>query len=128
MSKSIISSPRIAPRPGAPYSAGTKAGNLVFTGTMGPFDKQAELVGRGDIRAQTRQVLENVKSVIESGGGTLDDVMKTTVYITDIAHFAPMNEIYRTFFTSEPPARAPVIVNHVIEGVLVEIDAIAVIG
>src|SRR5690242_15195120 len=85
MSKSIISSPRIAPRPGAPYSAGTKAGNLVFTGTMGPFDKQAELVGRGDIRAQTRQVLENVKAVIESGGGTLDDVMKTTVYITDIA-------------------------------------------
>jgi reactive intermediate/imine deaminase len=128
MPKSIISSSRIAPRPGAAYSAGTKAGNLVFTGTMGPFNKQAELVGCGDIRAQTRQVLENVKAVIESGGGNLSDVMKTTVYITDIAHFAPMNEVYRTFFASEPPARSPVIVNHVIDGVLVEIDAIAVIG
>jgi len=128
MAKSIIASPKVATFPGAPYSAGTKAGNLIFTAGMVAFNEKGELVGRGDIRAQTRQVLDNVKAIVEAGGGKMSDVVKTTVYITDLANFAGMNEAYKTYFPSAPPARATVKADLVNKDFLVEIEAFAVIG
>ena len=128
MPKSILSSPRIAHVPGAPYSLGTKAGNLVFVAGMVALNQAGQLVGKGDIRAQTRQVLENVRSILEAGGAQMSDVVKATVYITDLANFAAMNEIYKSYFTSDPPARATVKAELVNKDFLVEIDAIAMTG
>jgi aminoacrylate peracid reductase len=128
MAKSIITSPKIATVPGAPYSPGTKAGNLVFVAGMLALDANGQIVGRGDIGAQTRQVLDNVKAIAEAGGGRMSDITKTTVYITDMANFAAMNEVYKTYFPSEPPARATVKADLVNKDFLVEIDAIAVVG
>ena len=127
MAKSIISSPKIATVPGAPYSPGTKAGNLVFVAGMLALDASGQIVGRGDIAAQTRQALDNVKAIVEAGGGRMSDITKTTVYITDLANFAAMNEVYKTYFPSEPPARATVKADLVNPDFLVEIEAIAVI-
>jgi len=128
MAKSIITSPKIATVPGAPYSPGTKAGNLVFVAGMLALDANGQIVGRGDIGAQTRQVLDNVKAIVEAGGGRMSDITKTTVYITDMANFATMNELYKSYFPSEPPARATVKADLVNKDFLVEIDAIAVVG
>lgn len=128
MAKSTFTSPKITQWKGASFSAGTKSGNLLFAGAFGPFDARGELVGHGDIRAQTRQVLENLKAVVEAGGGKMSDIMKTTVFIARFDDFAAMDEVYRTFFPSEPPARTPIVAGLVKENVLVEIDAFAVIG
>jgi len=128
MGKVIITSDKVAKVPGAPYSACTKSGNLVFVSGMVSLNAKGELTGRGDIRAQTRQVLDNVKAVIEAAGAQMTDIAKTTVYITDLGNFAAMNEVYKTYFASEPPARATVKADLVNMDFLVEIDAIAVIG
>jgi 2-iminobutanoate/2-iminopropanoate deaminase len=128
MTKSILSSPKIAKFAGAPYSSGTKVGNLLFTAGMVSLNEKGEIVGRGDMGAQTRQALENVKAVVEAGGGKMTDVTKTTVYITDLANYAAMNEVYKTFFPTDPPARATVKVDLLNKDLLVEIDAFAVIG
>ena len=128
MAKSILSSPKIAKVAGAPYSSGTKVGNLLFTAGMVSLNEKGEIVGRGDIRAQTRQVLDNVKAIVEAGGGKMTDIAKTTVYITDLANFAAMNEVYKTYFASDPPARATVKADLVNKDFLVEIDAFAVVG
>ena len=128
MAKSILSSPKIAKVAGAPYSSGTKVGNLLFTAGMVSLNEKGEIVGRGDIRAQTRQVLDNVKAIVEAGGGKMTDIAKTTVYITDLANFAAMNEVYKTYFPSDPPARATVKADLVNKDFLVEIDAFAVLG
>lgn len=128
MPKLILSSPKIATVPGAPYSPGTKAGNLVFVAGMLALDSNGQIVGRSDIAAQTRQALENVKAIVEAGGGGISDIVKTTVYITDMANFATMNEVYKAYFPSEPPARATVKADLVNKDFLVEIDAIAVVA
>ena len=128
MAKSILSSPKIAKVTGAPYSSGTKVGNLLFTAGMVSLNEKGEIVGRGDIRAQTRQVLDNVKAIVEAGGGKMTDIAKTTVYITDLANFAAMNEVYKTYFPTDPPARATVKADLVNKDFLVEIDAFAVLG
>jgi len=128
MAKSILSSPKIAKFAGAPYSSGTKVGNLLFTAGMVSLDEKGEIVGRGDIRAQTRQALENMKAVLEAGGGKMTDVAKTTVYITDVANYAGMNEVYKTFFPTDPPARAMAKVELLNKDLLVEIEAFAVLG
>ncbi len=128
MGKVIISSDKVAKVPGAPYSACTKAGNLVFVSGMVSLNAKGEIVGRGDIGAQTRQVLDNVQAVIEAAGAKMTDIAKTTVYITDLANFAAMNEIYKSYFSTEPPARATVKADLVNKDFLVEIDAFAVIG
>ena len=128
MSKSILTSPKVATVRGAPYSPGTRAGNLVFVSGMVALDGNGQLVGRGDAGAQTRQVLEHVKAVVEAAGGRMSDVTKTTVYITDMTNYAAMNEVYKTYFPSEPPARATVRADLVNNDFLVEIEAFAVIG
>lgn len=126
MAKQIISTPKVATPP-APISMATKSGELVFVAGIVALDETGELVGEGDVKAQTRQVIENIKELVSAAGGTLLDVTKTTVYITDFANYAGMNEVYREYFANEPPARATVRADLFNPQLLVEIDAIAVV-
>lgn len=112
--------------PFAPYVPGTKRGSLVFTAGQVALDREGNLVGKGDVKAQTRQVLKNLQAVLEEGGATLADVMKTTVYLADISHFADMNGVYAEFFGDQKPARTTVEARLARPELLVEIEAIAV--
>jgi reactive intermediate/imine deaminase len=114
--------------PKAPLSLGIRDGELVFASGQVALNGTGELVGKGDIRAQTTQVLENVKAVVEAAGGTLEDVAKTTIYLVDFADYAEMNEVYARYFPQDPPARATVRADLVNPDFLVEIDAFAVLG
>lgn len=113
------------PRPEYPYSPGTRGGNLVFTAGQVAWDENGRLVGVGDVRAQTAQVLKNVASVLEEGGATLDDVLKCNVYLADMRYFQDMNEEFRKVFPEDPPARTTVQAPLAEPEMLVEIEAIA---
>ncbi len=91
------------------------------------WDEKGALVGIGDVRAQTRQTLSNVKSVLAEGGATLDDVLKCTIYLRDIGHFQVMNEEFAKVFPQNPPARTTVQAPMAEPEMLVEIEAIAYI-
>lgn len=127
MTKEIIHSEKV-PKPVGPYSQGIKVGNLVFTAGTGPFDLKTGQLIRGDIRQQTRQVLENIKAILEAAGARLEDVVKTTIFLTDLKDWAAMNEVYRGYFAKDPPVRSTVQVAGLWGGMAVEIEAIAVIG
>jgi reactive intermediate/imine deaminase len=127
MPKKVITSPKVAAT-SLPISQATLAGNTLYLHGAVAFDARGELVGKGDIRAQTRQALENVKALVEAAGGTLRDVTQTTVYLTDLKNAAGMNEVYATYFPVEPPARATVRVDLGHPDFLIEIQATAVVG
>ena len=127
MVKSIVSAPGIS-APSAPFSMATRNGNLLFVAGIVALDSRGSLVGVDNIKAQTRQVLENIKELIATAGGSLSDVTKTTVYLTDFKNYGGMNEVYREYFAEAPPARASVKVELVDPRYLVEIDAIAVLS
>jgi reactive intermediate/imine deaminase len=127
MHKEVISAPKVAVRT-APFAMATKAGPMLFVAGIVAFDASGNLVGDGDIKAQTRQVLENIKELVFAAGGSLADVTKTTVYLTDFANYEGMNEVYREYFAEAPPARATVKVELFGPRLLVEIDAIAVVS
>ena len=115
-----------APQAIGPYSQAIVADGWVFCSGQIPLDPQSgEMVGAGDVRAQARQVMRNLGAVREAGGATFADVVKTTIFLADLADFGAVNEVYGTFFPSEPPARATVQVAGLPRGALVEIDAIA---
>ncbi len=126
MPKQVIVSPKVAASP-LPLSQATRAGNLLFIGGAVGLNAKGELVGKGDIRAQTRQALENVKAIVVAAGGTLQDVAQTTVYLTDLDHYVPMNEVYASYFPVEPPSRATVRVDLANRDFLIEITAVAVL-
>ena len=124
MDRTIVSSQK-APAAVGPYSQAVTAGGLVFTAGTLPLDRETgRLVGE-DIVGQTRQVLTNLAAVLEAAGSSLDKVLKTTVFLTDMDDFAAMNKVYAGFFASEPPARSTVQVGALPKGSLVEIEAIA---
>ena len=127
MPKTIIRSPRI-PESSLPLSQATLAGNTLFIGGAVALNERGMIVGRGDIRVQTRQALENIKALVEAAGGSLRDVTRATVYLTDLDSYAGMNEIYGQYFAVEPPARATVRVDLANPDFLVEIEATAVLG
>ncbi len=116
------------PRPSYPYSPGAKGGNFIFTAGQVAWDTRGEVIGRGDVRAQTLQTLNNVKSVLAEGGAGLDDVVKCNVYLKDIGDFQIMNEVFASFFPDDPPARTTVQAALAEPEMLVEIEAIAFIG
>jgi reactive intermediate/imine deaminase len=116
------------PRPAYPYSPGAKGGNIIFTAGQVAWNARAEVVGPGDVRAQTVQTLNNVKSVLAEGGAGLDDVLKCNVYLKDIGDFQAMNEVFASFFPNDPPARTTVQALLADPEMLVEIEAIAYIG
>lgn len=116
-----------------PFSNGVRAGNQLYVAGQLPVDGEGRTVGAGDVRRQTRQVLENIRAVVEAAGGTLADVVKTTVYLTDMNHHAAVNEVYVEFFPADFPARTTVQVSALAPAMagegspfLVEIDAVAV--
>ena len=114
-----------APAAIGPYSQAIGTGNLIFVSGQIPFSPARERVA-GGIKAETVQVLENLKAVLKESGVTLEHVVKTTVYLKEMADFVDFNEIYGEYFLEEPPARACVEVSALPKGVNVEIEAIAV--
>ena len=115
-----------APAPIGPYSQAVKSGHLLFTSGQIPVDpKTGEMISTG-IREQTIQVLENLKAVVEAAGGTLDDAIKTTVFLTDMADFPELNTIYAEYFGEEnAPARSTIQVAALPMGARVEIELVA---
>jgi 2-iminobutanoate/2-iminopropanoate deaminase len=116
-----------APAAIGPYSHAVRAGGLLFCSGQIPLDpKTGEMVGASDVKAQTKQVMENLKAVLAAGGASFASVVKTTIYLKDLADFGAVNEIYGSYLAASPPARATVQVAGLPRGALVEIDAIAV--
>ena len=124
--KKVITSEK-APKAIGPYSIAIQTENLVFTsGQIGADPATGEIVP-GGIEAETRQVLTNLKHVLDAAGSGLNYVVKTTVFLRDMGDFAKMNAIYAEFFTENPPARSTVAVASLPKGVAVEIEAIALL-
>lgn len=122
--KKIISTPN-APAAIGPYSQGIDCGTFVVTSGQIPIDPATGNLVDGDISAQTRKSLENVKAILESNGMTMDNVVKTTVFLAHMSDFAAMNAIYAEFFTEgQYPARSAVEVGALPKGALVEIETI----
>ena len=116
------------PRPTYPYSPGTRGGDYVYTAGQVAWNEKGNLVGIGDVRAQTRQVLKNVEAVLKEGGATMSDVLKCNVYLRNIADFQAMNEEFAKAFPSDPPARTTVEAHLAEPEMLVEIEATAYLG
>ena len=116
-----------APAAIGPYSQAIKAGGMVFLSGQIPLDPKSGEMVAGDIQVQTRQVLANLKAVLTAAGGSLDRVVKTTVFLTSMDDFPKMNEVYGEFFSTAPPARSTVEVRRLPRGAAVEIEAIALL-
>ena len=123
MDKKIIHTEK-SPRAIGPYSQGNMAGGFLFTSGQLPINPETGLVP-SSIEDQTKQVLDNLKAIVEEAGGTMEQVVKCTVYIVDMNDFAVVNEIYATYFPKYPPARATVEISALAKNALVEIDAVA---
>lgn len=128
MSKEIVRT-EAAPAPfqGAPYSQAIKANGLVFVSgqlSLRPGEKE---LSAGDIAAQTEQVFANLRAILEEAGTSLDNLVKTTVFLQDLGDFAAMNEVYAAHVGDRPPARSTVEVAKLPSGALVEIEAIALL-
>jgi 2-iminobutanoate/2-iminopropanoate deaminase len=114
-----------APQAIGPYSQAIKAGGLIFASGQIPLDPETLQMVEGDIRAQTERVLKNLQGVLAAAGSSLQQVVKTTVYLADMADFAAMNEVYGQFFGAHRPARATVQAARLPRDARVEIDVIA---
>ena len=116
--------------PGAigPYSQGVRAGDFLFLSGQIPLDPATGQITPGGIAEQTHQVLKNLGAVLEAGGASYAQVVKTTVYLQDMADFSAMNEIYGTYFSAPAPARATIQAAALPRGVKVEIDVVAYLG
>ncbi len=122
--KKIVVSDK-APKAIGPYSVAVQTGQMVYTaGQIGLDPATGEIVS-GGIEAETRQVLTNLKNVLEASGSSLGDVVKTTVFLRDMADFSKMNAIYGEFFNQQPPARSTIAVAGLPKGGAVEIEAVA---
>lgn len=122
--KQIISTDN-APQAVGAYSQGIMINSLLFTSGQIPINPENGQVLTGDIKAQAEQSMKNVKAVVEAGGYTMEDVVKVTILLADIADFAAVNEVYQSFFTGNYPARSCFAVRDLPKGVGVEIEAIA---
>ena len=114
-----------APSPVGPYSQAIKVDGWIFVSGQIPLDPQTGKMVEGDITAQTRRVLENLRAVLKAAGASMKDVVKTTVYMTDLGEFAEMNKVFAEFFTEGAPARAAMEVSSLPKGSSVEIECIA---
>jgi 2-iminobutanoate/2-iminopropanoate deaminase len=123
MKKQIITCDQ-APAAVGPYSHAVAAGPFVFVSGQIPINRQGEMVS-GDIVVQTVQVMENLKAILATAGLSLVDVVKTTVFLKDMADFAEMNRVYGEFFPETPPARSTVQVSGLARNAAVEIEAVA---
>ena len=123
MTKKIIFTKK-APKPVGPYSQAIVSGDFVFVSGQIAIDPETSKVVEGGIEAQTTQVLENIKNILENVDLSLAYVVKTSVFLSDISNFRAFNMVYSKYFENDPPARTTVQANLMV-GVLIEIDAIA---
>ena len=114
-----------APKPIGPYSVGILHGDLVFASGMLGLDPQTGELAPGGVEAETRQSLKNLSAILEAAGSSMSLVLKTTVFLRDMAEFPKMNAVYAEFFPAEPPARSTVQVAALPKGAAVEIEAVA---
>jgi reactive intermediate/imine deaminase len=130
MPKRVLRPPNLSfqPRPTYPYSPGARGGDYVYTAGQVAWNEKGEIVGIGDVRAQTRQVLGNIESILREGGASMSDVLKCNVYLADIRDFQAMNEEFTKAFPIDPPARTTVQAALAEKEMLVEIEAIAYLG
>jgi 2-iminobutanoate/2-iminopropanoate deaminase len=114
-----------APKPRGPYSHAVRAGDFIYVSGQGPVDPQTNEFSFGDIKHETRIVLDNVRRILEGSGATMADVVKCSVFLDDRNDFSAMNEVYAEFFGDTKPARTTVEVVLPMEGMKVEIDCVA---
>ena len=120
-----VISTKKAPAAIGPYSQAIQVGNLVYTSGQIPIDPSTGAFVEGGIKEQTRQSLTNVKSILEEAGLSMSNVVKTTVFLTDMNDFADMNAVYAEFFSEPFPARSAVAVKTLPKGALLEIEVVA---
>ena len=125
--RSAISTPD-APKAIGPYSQAIKANGFVFVSGQVAIDPATQQVVAGDVAAQTERVMKNLSAILKAAGASLDNVVRSTVFLKNMGDFTAMNEIYGKHFTSTPPARSTVEVARLPKDVLVEIDVIALAG
>jgi 2-iminobutanoate/2-iminopropanoate deaminase len=114
----------VSEKPGFPFSAGIKAGDFIFvSGQVGHLDDKGNSIT--GIEAQTKRCLENLVHVLYKAGASLSDVVKVTVFLKDIKNYPKMNEVYRTYFSADPPARSTAVCELGMPEMLIEIDCIA---
>ena len=127
MSEKVVLSCPTASKAVGPYSHVVKVGNMLYLSGQIPLDPKTGQLTAPDISGQTRQVLKNIKAILEFTGGGTHSVVKTTVFLTSLLDFDMMNEVYEEFFSFEPPARTTIEVAALPKGAVVEIEAIAVL-
>ncbi len=114
-----------APAPIGPYSQAMEVGNLIFCSGQIPLDPVTNQVLTGDVKAQAELVMKNIDAVLKAAGVGFQNVVKTTIYLTNMADFQSVNEVYGRFFSEQPPARSTVAVAGLPKGVNVEIEVLA---
>ncbi len=125
MMKKLLFTPE-APLPIGPYSQAVQFGNLIFTSGQVSLNKEG-IIEPADVGGQTRNVLTNLKNILNSQGSSMDNVIKTTVFLKDMNDFAEMNTVYAEFFPKDPPARSTIEVARLPKDARVEIEVIAFI-
>ena len=125
MKKSIFTSD--APAAIGPYSQGVRIGRFVFCSGQIPLDPKSGQIVSGDIATQTRRVMDNIGAILRAAEITFDNVVKTTIFLTNMGDFQTVNEIYGSYFKQDPPARSTVQVSALPKGANVEIEVIAVV-
>jgi len=123
--KKIISTSE-APAAIGPYSQAVRVGSTIYCAGQIPLDPKSGQIVSGDMAAQTRRVLDNIAAVLKAEGATFENVVKTTIFLTDLGDFQTVNEIYGSYFKQQPPARSTVQVSALPKGANVEIEVIAV--
>ena len=118
----------MAPAAIGPYSQAVKAGGFLFISGQIPIDPETNEIVQVDAATQTDRVLRSIRGILDDSGGTLQDIVKTTVYLVDMDDFPAVNEVYAKYFPTEPPARVTVQVSRLPKDVRVEIEAIAWLG
>ena len=123
--KKIISTTD-APAAVGPYSQAIRSGQFIFCSGQIPLDPKTAQMVQGDINAQTRRVMENISAVLRAEGLTFENIVKTTIFLTNLADFQTVNDLYGSYFKSDPPARSTVQVAALPKGANVEIEVVAV--
>lgn len=124
MKKEVVYSEK-APKPIGPYSQAIKAGNFVFISGQIPLDPKTGEIIKDDFRKAVKTVLENIKNIVEASGGSLENIVKVTVYMKDLGKFTEFNTIYGEYFKEKPPARVVIEASHLPKNVDLEVEAIA---
>jgi 2-iminobutanoate/2-iminopropanoate deaminase len=124
MDKTVVNTPG-APAPVGPYSQAIVSGGFVFCSGQIPLDPATGAIPEGEIEVEATRVMENLKAVLEAAGSSLDKVVKTTIFMTDLADFGRVNAVYGSYFQAAPPARSTIQVCALPKGARVEIECVA---